>query len=87
MCKLFDEWSPQIREYCNNNNLSFEKAQKMSQCWGKNDIILQYYDDKKARKQGLLDETPMPIVLKIFRNKDHVEFEQTEYTQRYLAAN
>ena len=86
MCKLFNDWTPEIKDYCRENNLSFEKAEKMSKCWGKNDIILQYYDKNlENRRSGLLDETPMPIVLCITKNGNTLEFEQTEYTQKYLA--
>lgn len=86
MCKLFEEWTPEIKNYCESNNLSFEKAKAMSQCWSKNDIILQYYNpDKKTN--GLLDETPMPIVLKIKKTDRGFDFEQTEYTDKYLSVN
>lgn len=85
MCKLFDEWSKDIKKFCDENNLSFEKAKKLSQCWGKNDLILQYYD-KERGKNGLLDETPMPVVLWIKRDeKGNLFFEQTEYTNKYLS--
>jgi hypothetical protein len=88
MCKLFDEWAPQIQRYCEKNNLSFEKAKNMSQCWSKNDIILQYYDkENKKNGLGLLDETPMPIVLKIIKTDNGLKFEQTEHTREYLAAS
>lgn len=88
MCKLFEEWSPQIQEYCTENGLSFEKAKKMSQCWGKNDIVLQYFDPENISVKkglGLLDETPMPAVLWITKKGEHLEFEQTEYTRKYLS--
>ncbi len=86
MCKLFNEWTPQIKEYCMQNNLSFEKAEKMSKCWGKNDVILQYYDKNSKDKQlGLLNETPMPIVLKIEKIDGVLKFKQTEFTKQYLA--
>lgn len=88
MCKLFNDWSVQIKEYCDKNNLSFEKAQNMSKSWGKNNIALQYYNpDCECVKKGLglLDETPMPVVLWITKSGNNLEFEQTEYTQRYLA--
>ncbi len=87
MCKLFDDWSAQIKEYCDNNGLSFERAQKMSKSWGKNDIALQYFDpeDESVRKGlGLLDETPMPVVLWITKKDGKLEFEQTEHTHKYL---
>lgn len=85
MCKLFDDWSNEIRSYCRSNNLSYEKAEKLSQCWGENFLALQHYDPEKGNA-GLLDETPMPIVLMIQKKPDGtLSFEQTEYTKRYLA--
>ena len=88
MCKLFEEWSPQIEQYCAENNLSFEKLKGMSKCWSKNDIVLQYFDsnaESVKKGLGLLDETPMPAVLWITKNGDKLEFEQTEHTKKYLS--
>ena len=85
MCKLFDEWSNQIRSYCQSNNLSFEKTKKLSQCWGENFLALQHYDPEKGKK-GLLDETPMPVILIIQKKSDGTLcFEQTEHTKEYLS--
>ena len=83
MCKLFSKYEKEIREYCVNNNLNFDKASKLPQCFGKNDIWLQYHDPERG-KNGLKDETPAPIVLKIYINDGAVSFEQTEYTRKYL---
>lgn len=83
MCKLFSKHEKEIEEYCIANQLDFEKAKKLPQCWGKNDIWLQYHDPQKG-KDGLRDETPAPIVLKIFVNNGKVDFEQTEHTRKYL---
>lgn len=86
MCKLFDDWSSQIKEYCENNGFDFEKAKNLSQCWGKEFLALQFHDPLKGMK-GLLDETPAPLVLLIQREKDGtLTFEQTEYTQKYLGS-
>jgi len=85
MCKLFNQWETEIEKYCTENNLNFEKAKKMGKSWGKDDIALQYNDPEKGLK-GLLDETPAPVVLWIRKNSDHLEFEQTEYTKKYLAS-
>ena len=88
MCKLFNQWENEIRDYCINNNLNFEKAKKMPKCWGKDDLILQYFDpDCEAVKKGLglLDETPMPVVLWIKKINGNLVFEQTEYTRTYLS--
>ncbi len=85
MCKLFEEWSEEIRKYCENNGLDFDKAKKMPKSWGKNDVWVLYHDPEKG-KNGLRDETPMPIVLRIDRQPDGtLVFGQTEHTKKYLA--
>ena len=84
MCRLFDEWKAEIKTYCEKNRLNYEIAEKMAKSWGKNDIALQYIDKTKG-KNGLMDDTPAPVVLWIRRNSDgKIEFEQTEYTEKYL---
>lgn len=83
MCKLFNLWENEIRDYCIKNNLDFEKARKMPKSWGKDDIALQYVDDNEG-ELGLLDETPAPVVLWIKRINGELVFEQTEYTRKYL---
>lgn len=83
MCKLFDQYQKEIEKLCVENGLDFEKAKNLPQCWGKNDIWLQYYDPDKG-KNGLRDETPSPIVLKIFVNDGEVSIEKTEHTDKYI---
>lgn len=84
MCKLFDDWSNEIRKYCENNGLSFEKARTMTQSWNKEMVLLGYDDGEKAN--GLLDDTPLPVVLAIFKQPDgSLKFEQTEHTRKYLS--
>ena len=29
MCKRFDDWSQEIKEFCDSNGYSFEKAKKL----------------------------------------------------------
>lgn len=83
MCKLFDQYQGEIQKLCVDNGIDFEKAKKCPQCWSKNDIWLQYHDPNKG-KNGLLDETPSPVVLKIFVDNGKVSIEKTEYTERYI---
>ncbi|MGN0468507.1 MAG: hypothetical protein ACI4GY_07280 [Acutalibacteraceae bacterium] len=84
MCRLFDEWNSEIENYCIMNQLSYEKLQKMCKSWGKNDIAFQYVDKEKG-KMGLLDETPAPVVLWVRKTENgNLNFEQTEYTKKYL---
>lgn len=88
MCKRFDEWADDIKKYCNDNNLSFEKAKKMSQSSNKTTLLLQYFDPESEsvkKRLGLLDETPMPAVLWVTKVGNKLEFEQTEHTRKYLA--
>lgn len=84
MCKLFEDFQEEIKKYCDINKLDFEKVKKSPKCWGKNDIYLQHYDPQKA-KGGLLNDTPAPVLLKIFITNAGVKIEQTEYTKKYLA--
>ncbi len=84
MCKLFDDWSNEIRSYCESNGLQFEKAKTLSQCWNKDTLVLQYHDPEKG-KNGLLDETPMPLVLVIKQENGGLLFSQTEHTKTYLS--
>ncbi|MCM1333563.1 MAG: hypothetical protein NC084_01760 [Bacteroides sp.] len=83
MCKLFDDWSDEIQKYCKSKHFSFEKAQRLSQCWGRDFLALQHHDPEKG-KMGLLDETPMPLVLLITETPNGLVFEETEYTRQYL---
>lgn len=84
MCMLFDEWKTEIKQYCEQNGLSFDAAQNMSQAWNKTTVAL-YHCEEKNDNRGLLDDTPSPLVLLIKRNKDGtLTFEQTEHTHKYL---
>ena len=84
MCMLFDKWKKEIKQYCDQNGLSFEAAQKMSQAWNKTTVVL-YQPEKSNNESGLLDDTPSPMVLLIQRKKDGtLKFVQTEHTRKYL---
>ena len=84
MCKLFDDWKEEIRRYCIDNESNFDNVEKMAKSWGKNDIALLYIDKEKG-KNGLIDDTPAPVVLWIKMGLDgRLLFEQTEHTDKYL---
>lgn len=84
MCKLFSEWENDIRSYCTKNGLDFSRVQKTGKCWGKDFLMLQHIEPGTGR-QGLQDETPAPVVLLVKKQNDALVFEQTQYTQKYLA--
>ncbi len=89
MCQRFNEWSEAIRSYCEQNGLSFERAKSMVKGTGKDMLVLQYFDpntDRTLLQRGLLDEKPMPVVLWVFKKNGTFEFQQTEYTKKYLVS-
>ncbi|MDD6490238.1 MAG: hypothetical protein PUG48_10605 [Clostridia bacterium] len=83
MSNRFDEWSSEIKSYCQKNNLDFDKAKKLSQGWGKDFLVLQFHDEN-IKANGLLDEIPMPVVLIIEKKDNNLIFTQTEHTKKYL---
>ena len=86
MCERFNEWSADIQGFCKENNLCFEKAEKLSKSWGKDFLILAHHDPEKG-KTGLLDDTPCPAVLLITKGEDgKLVFETTEFTDMYLCS-
>lgn len=84
MCKLFDQWSGEIEKYCMENNFNFEKVKRLAKGCGKDFLLLQYHDPQKGA-EGLLDETPMPLILMVRNENSRLVFEQTEYTKAYLS--
>lgn len=85
MCMEYREYRNDIQTYCTKNNLDFIKLDNMIKGCGENDIVIQARTGKIS-SLGLLDETPMPAVLRIRKAPDGtLHFEQTEYTKRYLA--
>ncbi|MDO4198416.1 MAG: hypothetical protein Q4D13_05460 [Erysipelotrichaceae bacterium] len=84
MCELFNRYENEIEDCCMANGLDFDKARKMVKCWNNEHIFLQYFDENNDGKMGLLDEEPMPVVLKIYISNNTLTFEKTENTDRYL---
>jgi len=76
-------YQPEIKKYCDDNNLSADKVFSASSAGNASEMILQHFDPEKG-KFGLLDETPMPITLKIYLEAGKLRFEQTEHTYKYL---
>ncbi len=89
MCKLFIEWSNEIQQYCESNGLNYDKAKSLCKGCGKDFMFLQYFDPESEsvkKGSGLRDETPMPLVLAIYKQPDgSLKFEQTEHTKKYLS--
>ncbi len=44
LSKRFNEWEKEIRQYCEENGLDFEKAKKLSKADNTTMLVLQYFD-------------------------------------------
>lgn len=85
MCAQFEQWRDQIRKYCEENNLNFQKVCASVKCWRPNLLILQMPHSEMRKTEGLRNDTPLPILLRITKVDTNLQFEQTAYTQEYLA--
>ncbi len=74
----------EIKQYCIDNKLSFDKTMSAIKGCGSDSIFFQI-PLKTETSQGLLSETPLPTVLIIKKKANGIEFEQTKHTQKYLA--
>ena len=79
----FNMWRSEIEAYCQENQLNFEKLEQQVRSWGQNDLVFLHYEEGTGRL-GLLDETPMPVVLMVRKENEKLIFEQTENTAKYL---
>lgn len=86
MRSLYESWKPQIQEYFKANNLNYEKVKRCGKAVGvidgKRTLLLQNIETDSAN--GLLDETPAPVVLKAVEENGKLIFEITENTKEYF---
>jgi hypothetical protein len=83
----FENYKNEIKSFCDNSGYSFDKLLGLSRGWSLNYIAFNYHDKNKSNGLGLLDETPLPLVLLVRKKGDKLEFEQTEHTTKYLGLN
>lgn len=82
--KLFNEFKESIREYCAMNQINADILLRLPK-FGKDDYMAFQFVSRTPN--GLLDETPAPIVLWVFRDGDTIRCEQTKYTAQYVKSN
>ncbi len=82
----YDKYYPEIKKYCKDNGLDFEKLKCSPKSFNpKVGLFVQHTAYKKPNGLGLLDETPMPVTLEIWiKEDDSLDIKQTEYTKKYL---
>jgi hypothetical protein len=84
MCQLLRTHKKEIERYCKEQALDAAKV-FLSPYAGNDMIAVLNHPDPRRGEQGLLDETPAAITLKIIKNGDQLEFQQTEHTRQYLS--
>lgn len=82
--KIFNEFKDSIREYCHMNQIDADRLLRLPK-FGQEDYMA--FQSPRPTEMGLLDETPAPIVLWVFRDGDGIRCEQTEYTEQYVKSN
>lgn len=79
----FKDWEKEIQSYCDRMNFDFEKLKKLSKGNGLDFLIFVFVDTEK-KMNGLMEDTPSPVILIVKKKKDEILFETTEYTDLYL---
>jgi hypothetical protein len=86
--KIFKEREDEIRNYCVENNLSFDKLCESPWCYDNEELIIQRSErDPERAKLGLMDNIPTPSTLEIYLENGKLRFEQTDITRKYLGAD
>jgi hypothetical protein len=81
----FEDYKDEIKQFCILNGLNFDKLKNTILSRNSATMAFSYYDEnseteKNELKNGLNDETPLPVVLWLKKIGDSLKFEQTEYT-------
>ena len=84
MCKILNDYKDDIERYCAENGLSSRKVFQAPKSFNNEMVFLQFHDPAKGGS-GMLDDTPDPVTLRIFKTATGLRFEQTEHTRKYLA--
>jgi len=83
--RIFKDHKDEIREYCVENNLSFDRLCK-SPCGFNNDVLFIQRNERNPEraKLGMMDDIPTPTVLEIYLENGNLRFVQTDITYKYL---
>jgi len=85
--RIFKRYREDIRAYCAENDLSFDRLCKSSCCFDNEElIILESDSDPEREALGLMDDIPMRSTLEIYLENGKLRFVQTDITRKYLGA-
>jgi len=87
-CEILKNYEAEVQRYCVDNLLSYSKLINSSLSWNKRGLVAQYNDrDPKKEALGLMDNTPMPVLLEIYLENGRLRFVQTDITHKYLGVD
>jgi len=83
--RIFRKYKDEIRDYCVENGLSFDRLCKSPCCFDNGElIILENDSDPEREALGLMDNIPMLSTLEIYLENGKLRFVQTDITYKYL---
>ncbi len=86
--RLFKKYMNEIKEYCAENSLSFDRLCKSPCCFDNEQLIIQRNEiDREKGKLGLMDNIPIPSTLEIYLENGRLRFVQTDITRKYLGVS
>lgn len=85
MCMSVKKYHNEIKNYCEANNLSFEKTMALVKGCNDDSVLFQVAVKSENSQHGLRNETPLPVVLIMKKRGNHIIFEQTEHTKNFLS--
>lgn len=83
-CKFFEYWKNELKKYCKDSGLDYEKAMNHPMGVSPDFMYIGLFDKTKGEK-GLLDDTPMKPILTAHKENGRVVFEETDITRKYLS--
>jgi len=86
-CVIARDYSPEIKKYCRDNNLSADNLFSSCCCYNnaKGRLLILGEGDPERGKLGLRDNVPLPVTLEIYLENGKLRFVQTEHTYKLLA--
>jgi hypothetical protein len=79
------KYGAEIKKYCAENGLSFDKMRASPCCYDDEELIILHDEgDPEREKLGLTDNIPSPSTLEIYLENGSLRFVQTDITHKYL---
>ena len=86
MCKLIQDNRHEIEAYCKRRGLNAARVFSSPASFNSRMAYVQGVV-KRHNSRGLLDETPAPVILRIYKEKNgKIRIEETENTMKFLRA-